>query len=241
MHRFLYLAQPRADLTLDEFQERWQGHARLAATCPDVLEEVRGYRQWQVAAPGNDGVVGVAETRCADAAAVYRMLECPGTREVLQPDELRFLASPCRETGLVADDVALESSVADNAAATGSATVALHHGCLWLAPRLATGTSAPAVLEEQIGAMRALFVTAVASTEPADASSSRARAHELSLGHCDRNDEASPFAALLFARFASAALAAAVAEAWRAALQPGENVWQLQRAVRRALKTEPVS
>lgn len=241
MYRFLYLARPRVDLTLEEFQERWQGHARLAATCPDVLEEVRGYRQWQLAAPGNDGVVGVAETRCADAAAVYRMLECPGTREILQPDELRFLALPCRETGLVADDVTLERKVADNAAVSGSVTAVFNHGCLWLAPRLAPGTSAPAVLEEQICTMRAVFVTAVASTETADDPCSRQQAHELSLGHRDSNDEASPFAVMLFARFSSAALAAAVAEAWRAMLQPGENVWLLQRAARRALKTEQVS
>jgi hypothetical protein len=152
MHRFLYLAQRRPDLSLAEFQQRWRAHAQLAATCPDVLAEIRGYRQWQVVEPEADGVVGVAETRCEDAAAVYRMLECAGTRRVLQPDERRFLAVPCREAGLVADEVML--GTASNA---GTAVKAGAFGCLWLAPRLppasgATEAAVSAALAKRVGA-----------------------------------------------------------------------------------------
>ena len=218
MYRFLYLARPRADLTLAQFQQCWRDHSRLAATCPDVLAEIRGYRQWQVVAPGEDHVVGVAETRCADAAAVYRMLECTGTREVLQPDELRFFATPCRAAGLVADDAMLCDE--------GTAGVALDHGCLWLLLRVRAAaadegatTHNLAALEHRIAELQALFDSNAAFAPRA-----------LSLGRRDAADESAPFAALLFARFDGAATAAAVAAAWHAALGPGENVWQLQRA-----------
>jgi hypothetical protein len=234
VHRFLYLARPRADLTLAQFQQCWRHHSRLAATCPDVLAEIRGYRQWQTVGPVNDNVVGVAETRCADVAAVYRMLECAGTREVLQPDELRFFATPCREAGLVADDTVL--------CAEATADAVLDHACLWLAPRFApwfaprdaagaavaeVTASELAVLESRIAELHALFA-ATTVTAP----------RSLSLGLRDAADAAAPFAAMLFARFDSAAHAAAVATAWRMALQAGENVWQLQRAARNPVSTE---
>jgi hypothetical protein len=220
MYRFLYLARPRADLTLAQFQQCWREHSQLAATCPDVLAEIRGYRQWQVVAPAEDNVVGVAETRCADAAAVYRMLECTGTRDVLLPDELRFFATPCRNAGLIADDTMLCDEAPEDAA--------LDHGCLWLMPRVRAaapdeGAAAEdlAALERRIVQLRALFDSNAALAPRA-----------LSLGLRDAADESAPFAALLFARFHSAATAAAVAATWHAALGPGENVWQLQRAAR---------
>jgi hypothetical protein len=224
MHRFLYLARPRADLTLAQFQQCWREHSRLAATCPDVLAEIRGYRQWQVVTPGKDNVVGVAETRCADAAAVYRMLECAGTRDVLQPDELRFFATPCRGAGLVADDTILCDEV--------TAGAAFDHGCLWLAPRVVLRDAAGAsdadvagddrsVLESRIAQLRALFAATTVNAP-----------RTLSLGWRNAADAAAPFAAMLFARFDSAAAAAAVAAAWHATLGPGENVWQLQCAPR---------
>ena len=269
MHRFLYLARPRHGLTLAEFHERWRNHAQLAATCPDALAEIRGYRQWAVvpsaaealATSAGDAlvtsadtvsaavaVVGVAETRCADAAAVYRMLECAGTREVLQPDELRFLSAPCRATGLVADVTTLAAAgFGTGAVATPSAPdIALDHACLWLAPRLpaapaaSTTPAASAALEERVAALHGLFSTVVASAHAPQAACATPGSCELSLGHRDVADEASPFAALLFARFANAAPAAQVAAAWRAAVVPGENVWLLQRAARQAVKTETV-
>lgn len=230
MHRFLYLARPRADLTLAMFQKHWRDHSRLAATCPDVLAEIRGYRQWQTVGPVNDNVVGVAETRCADVAAVYRMLECAGTREVLQPDELRLFATPCREAGLVADDTVL--------CAETTADTVLDHACLWLAPRFAPRDAAGAAvadvtaselaaLESRIAQLRALFGATTANAP-----------RTLSLGLRDAADAAAPLAAMLFARFDSAATAASLAAAWRTALQAGENVWQLQRAARNPVSTE---
>ena len=210
MHRFLYLARRHPHLDAASFMQRWQAHESLAAGCPDVLAEVRGYRQWQVVGaagrqdlPGD--VMGVAETRCEDAAAVYRMLECPGTREVLQPDELRFLAVPCRQSGLVADDLPLHA-----AGRPGD------HACLWLASRAIPGTTVATCL----AVLQARFLDTVGET-PA----------QLSAGWRDVGDGESPFAALLFARVATASLAQCLAEAWREALPPGENVWRLQRSL----------
>lgn len=248
MHRFLYLARPRHDLALAEFHQRWRAHAQLAATCPDVLAEIRGYRQWTVVPSAGEAVVGVAETRCADAAAVYRMLECAGTRNVLQPDELRFLSAPCRETGLVADDTTLAAADMGTGAIETPATpnIALNHACLWLAPQLPAAPAAPATpsvfaaLEERVAALHGLFSTVVASADAPHEACATPGPCELSLGHRDVADEASPFAALLFARFASAATAERVAAAWRAALAPGENVWLLQRAARHLGETEMV-
>lgn len=264
MHRFLYLARPRHDLTLTEFHQRWRAHAQLAATCPDVLAEIRGYRQWAVVlstvealatsarealvTAADVGVVGVAETRCADAAAVYRMLECAGTRNVLQPDELRFLSAPCRATGLVADDTTLCAAAFGTGAAqtTATAQIPLNHACLWLAPRrpaapaASTTPSASAALEERVAALHGLFSTAVASANSTHKAIATPGTCELSLGQRDAADTASPFAALLFARFANPATAERVAAAWRAALLPGENVWLLQRAARHLGEMETV-
>ena len=230
MHRFLYLAQRRPDLSLAEFQQRWRAHAQLAATCPDVLAEIRGYRQWQVIEPEADGVVGVAETRCADAAAVYRMLECAGTRLVLQPDERRFLAIPCRETGLVADEMML-GTVSD-AGTTGTALKAGAFGCLWLAPRLAPASGATeaavsAALEKRVEQLQALLP---AATDNSDL--------QLSLGRRDAADAPGAFDAILFARFNDGALAKAVATAWRLAAQPREKVFHLQRSARETTHSE---
>ena len=256
MHRFLYLARPRQGLTLAEFHQRWRAHAQLAATCPDVLTEIRGYRQWAVvpsaakalATATDAGVVGVAETRCADAAAVYRMLECAGTRDVLQPDELRFLSVPCRATGLVADDTTLFAAGFGTGAAETTATpnIPLNHACLWLAPRLpaasaaSTTPSASAALEARVAALHGVFSTVVASAHAPHEAFAVSGACELSLGQRDAADTASPFAALLFARFANAATAERIATAWRAALVPGENVWRLQRAARHLGEMETV-
>ena len=227
MHRFLYLAQRRPDLSLAEFQQRWRAHAQLAATCPDVLAEIRGYRQWQVIEPEADGVVGVAETRCEDDAAVYRMLDCAGTRRVLQPDERRFLAVPCREAGLVADEVMLGT-----ASDAGTAVKAGAFGCLWLAPRLppassATEAAVSAALAKRVGALQALLPAAADDLDL-----------QLSLGRRDAADAPGAFAALLFARFNEAALAQAVAQAWRLGAQPGEKVFHLQRAAREMTHSE---
>jgi len=230
MHRFIYLAQRRPDLSLAEFQQRWRTHAQLAATCPDVLAEIRGYRQWQVVDPGADGVVGVAETRCEDAAAVYRMLECAGTRRVLQPDERRFLAVSCREAGLVADEMML-GTVSD----TGTASTAVKagaFGCLWLAPRAApargaTEAAASAALAKRVGVLQALLP---AATHDLDL--------QLSLGRRDADDEPGAFEALLFARCNEAELAKAVATVWRLDAQPGEKVFHLQRSARETTYSE---
>jgi hypothetical protein len=227
MHRFLYLAQRRPDLSLAEFQQRWRAHAQLAATCPDVLAEIRGYRQWQVIEPEADGVVGVAETRCVDAAAVYRMLECAGTRRVLQPDERRFLAVPCREAGLVADEVMLGT-----ASDAVTAVKAVAFGCLWLAPRLppasvATEAAVSAALAKRIGSLQALLP---AATHDLDL--------QLSLGRRDAADEPGAFEALLFARCNEAALAKAVAAAWWLGALPGEKVFHLQRSARETTYSE---
>jgi len=227
MHRFLYLARPRADLTPAEFEHGWLAHAQLAATCPDVLAEIRGYRQWQVVDPGADGVVGVAETRCVDAAGVYRMLQCAGTREVLQPDELRFLAWPCRAAGLVADEALLD-------AASDRATPGVAHdfACLWLAPRhspLDAGSvkKLRSALERRIEQLRSLLR---AVTNKADVM--------LSSGYRDSADELGVFDALLFMRFHEASVAKAVAMAWRLAAQPGEKVFHLQRPARESQNSE---
>ncbi len=227
MHRFLYLAQRRPDLSLAEFQQRWRAHAQLAATCPDVLAEIRGYRQWQVIEPEADGVVGVAETRCEDAAAVYRMLDCAGTRRVLQPDERRFLAVPCREAGLVADEVMLGPD-----SDAGTAVKAGGFGCLWLAPRLAPASGATeaavsAALAKRVGSLQALLPAAMDDLDL-----------QLSLGRRDAADAPGAFAALLFARFNEAALAQAVATAWRLGAQPGEKVFHLQRSARETTHSE---
>jgi hypothetical protein len=232
MYRFLYLAQRRPDLNCAEFQQRWRAHAQLAATCHDVLAEIRGYRQWQVIEPGADGVVGVAETRCADAAAIYRMLECAGTREVLQPDELRFLAVPCREAGLVADEVMLRT--ADN---VNIADAAGAFGCLWLAPRPSSvrgnaeeqrcGTKMCGAMERRVEHLQVLLQAATNDS-----------GGELSLGRRDVADELSVFDTLLFARFHEAAVAKAVALAWRLAAKPGEKVLYLQRPPREPMLSE---
>jgi hypothetical protein len=216
MHRFLYLARRRADIDQATFLQRWQAHERLAAHCPDVLAEVRGYRQWQVTAGPDDGVVGVAETRCADAAAVYRMLECPGTREVLQPDELRFLEVPCRQSGLVADETLLEQ-----------ATPPGDHACLWLMPRTLAGGR---TLVHEAG--RTAVERRLARLHEHGRRTLGDEPVHLSAGRCDHRDACAPFAALLLARLASAAAARSLAACWQDALQPGENVWCLQRAVR---------
>jgi hypothetical protein len=229
MHRFIYLAQRRPDLNLAEFQQRWRTHARLAATCPDVLAEICGYRQWQVVEPGADGIVGVAETRCVDKAAVYRMLECDGTREVLQPDELRFLAVPCREAGLVADELLLSTA--------GDGVTAGDFGCLWLAPRLSLvgdkaaenrrGTNLHGALEKRYAHLQLLLQ---AATNDAGG--------ELSLGCRDVADELGAFDALLFARLPETSMAKAVEVAWRLAEEPAEKVFHLQRPVRESTNSQ---
>lgn len=216
MHRFLYLARRHPQLDAAAFMQRWQAHEALAAGCADVLAEVRGYRQWQVMDGPEADVMGVAETRCADAAAVHRMLGCADTRLVLQPDERRFLAVPCRQSGLVADDRTLEG-----------AGVSGDHACLWLAPRLAAAAS-PAVQPEESQAVEARIKGLHArlreqiGTTPV----------HLSAGRRDAGDTESPFAALLFARCASPALAMQLTAGWRSLAQPGETVWCLQRAGR---------
>jgi hypothetical protein len=233
MHRFLYLARPRADLTLAQFQQCWRDHSRLAATCPDVLAEIRGYRQWQTVGPVNDNVVGVAETRCADVAAVYRMLECAGTREVLQPDELGFFATPCRQAGLVADDTSL--------CAEATPDTVFDHACLWLAPRFVPHDAAGAAVAEVTAGELAALESRIAELHALFAATTVTAPRSLSLGLRDAADATAPFAAMLFARFDSAANAAAVATAWHAALQSGENIWQLQRAGRNPVPMETVS
>jgi len=232
MYRFLYLAQRRPDLNLAEFQQLWRTHARLAATCPDVLAEICGYRQWQVVEPGADGIVGVAETRCADAAAVYRMLDCAGTREVLQPDELRFLAVPCREAGLVADEVMLRT--ADNVNIADAAGV---FGCLWLAQRPSSvrgnaeghrcRTKMCDAMERRV---EQLLVLLQAATNDSGG--------DLSLGSRDVADELGVFDTLLFARFHEASVAKAVALAWQLAAQSGEQVFHLRRPARESTHLE---
>jgi hypothetical protein len=232
MHRFIYLAQRRPDLNLPEFQQLWRTHARLAATCPDVLAEICGYRQWQVVEPGADGIVGVAETRCVDAAAVYRMLECAGTREVLQPDELRFLAVPCREAGLVADEVLLGSAVD-----VATAHKAGDFGCLWLSPRLSPVRD-KAKENRRVMNLRGALEKRVAHLQLLLQAATNDTGGELSWGCRDVADELGTFDALLFARLPETSVAKAVALAWRLAAQPGEQVFHLQRPPRESTNSE---
>ena len=211
MHRFLYLAHRRAELDAAAFARCWREHAALAATCPEMLREVRGYRQWQVVDAEGTDVMGMAETRCVDATAVYRMLECRETREVLQPDELRFLALPCRRSGIVADETVLQAQGAPGA-----------HACLWLMPR---GTAAPDALEALVAArvqpLRAAWSACVGEA-----------AADLTLGHRDAADDESPFDAVLIARVESATLAERLTRAWGRVLPAGETAWRLERAGR---------
>jgi hypothetical protein len=58
------------------------------------------------------------------------------------------------------------------------------------------------------------------------------------LGRRDAADAPGAFAALLFARFNEAAVAQAVAQAWRLGAQPGEKVFHLQRAAREMTHSE---
>jgi hypothetical protein len=58
------------------------------------------------------------------------------------------------------------------------------------------------------------------------------------LGRRDAADEPGAFDALLFARFNEAALAKAVAAAWRLGALPGEKVFHLQRSARETTYSE---